>query len=367
MREQRGVVKNWKQFLNEAVGVPLGIERAARKIWEDIILFLENNPEYTENEEKIELKGNYGFSDYKITGVGFKIIHATGNTTEYQVLSMGFGSPGRVRDGRLRYEKTEDIFIKIDIGRPKNTQIDPSKVISLLKRKEQKRISAIAHELKHGYDNLKYTDGEEISNFARYRTLSEMRFGNRVVDTFVYNSYFTTSIENLVRPSELYTLATESGVTKKDFRNFLEGTEVYRRLKKIELQTYEDFREGLKKNMEFVLDVIQNFKDEQIPQDDQDRIDLFLKGFYITLCNYGVKKFEELLSDGNPLRAIMKFFGASDGSSGDDEKLLGEFIKKLTKYEGREAEYFKYQIGENAYQARQVIKKLGKIYSILPD
>ena len=367
MLKQGGVVKNWKQFLNEAVGVPLGIERSARKIWEDIILFLENNHEYTENEEKIELKGNYGFSDYKITGVGFKITHATRNTTQYRILSMKLIWPARVQDGIMRYIKTEDILIRIDIGRPENTQIDPSKVISLLKGEWQERISVIAHELKHGYDFFKHTDGEKISNFVRYRTALDMKFGNRVVDTFMYNSYFTTSIENLVRPSELYTLAIESGVTKKDFRNFFEGTELYRTLKEIESQTYEDFREELKQNMEFVLNVIQNSKNDQIPQDDEGRIDLFLKRIYMTLCNYGVGKFRELQSKVGPLRKIMNLFGAKYGSSGDDEKLLSDFIKKLTKYKGREVEYFKYQIGENAYQARQVIKKLGKIYSILPD
>ena len=64
---------------------------------------------------------------------------------------------------------------------------------------------------------------------------------------------------------------------------------------------------------------------------------------------------------------MIPFFGVVSSLGDEDQKLIEDFRKKLTKYKGREVEYFKYTIGENQYQTNQVIKRLGKIYSILPD
>lgn len=368
MRNKINRIKKWNQFLNEAVGVPPGIALSARKIYRDIISFLEENPEYAKNGEIFVLGGNYGFADFEISEVSSQIRHFSGKISDYTVVSMGFGSEVEVVQGRLKYQDPKNVHIRIDIARPKNTELDSDKVISLLKTDNvPKKISTIAHELKHGYDHFKKTDGGKASDFAIYKTFSEMKFGNRVVDEFVYNSYYVFLIENLVRPSEIYTLANESGVTKKDFVDFLKKTDVYKILQKIATTSYEDFRNRLKKNMKFVNKVIQNFQNEVIPYDDEGKIDLFLKGLYITLNNYTERKFREILSDSNPLIEMIRFFGVVSSLGDEDKKLIDDFRKKLTKYEGKEVEYFKYTIGENQYQTNQVIKRLGKIYSILPD
>lgn len=68
-----------KKILNEVVGVPRGIELSARKIYYDIIRFLENNSEYAENENEFELNDNYTFSDYPIDGVNVIIKHVEGS------------------------------------------------------------------------------------------------------------------------------------------------------------------------------------------------------------------------------------------------------------------------------------------------
>ena len=368
MRNQINRIKKWNQFLNEAVGVPPGIALSARKIYWDIISFLEENPEYVKNEEIFVLGGNYAFADFDISEVSSKIRHFYGKISDYRVISLGFGSEAQVIQGRLKYQDPKNVHIRIDIARPKNTELDSDKVISLLKTDNvPRKISSIAHELKHGYDHFKKIDGGKASDFAIYKTFSEMKFGNRVVDEFVYNSYYVSLIENLVRPSQIYTLANESGVTKKDFVDFLKKTDVYKILQKITTTSYEDFRKRLKKNMKFVNKVIQNFQNEVIPPDDEGKIDLFLKGIYITLNNYTERKFREILSDSNPLIEMIPFFGVVSSLGDEDQKLIDDFRKKLTKYKGREVEYFKYTIGENQYQTNQVIKRLGKIYSILPD
>lgn len=353
-----------KKILNEVVGVPRGIELSARKIYYDIIRFLENNPEYAENENEFELNDNYTFSDYPIDGVNVTIKHVEGTVNQYDIAGLGLKGKGKRDGGSLKPIISTKLSIQIIFVRPENSEIESDEVISFLKTNNvAENISSIAHELKHSYDEYKNIGGNKIGELAIYTLFTKSRFGNEVVDRFIYESYFAIRYENLVRPSELYTLATEKGITKKDFINFLKETNQYEILQRIVNKSYEDFREQLKSNMDFVNKVIQNFQDVTIPKDDEGKIDLFLHGLYITLSQMALQNFKEMLSIGNPLASLFGIQLISD----EDEKLFNDFKKKINKYEGRDVEFFKYMIGENQYQAYQVIKKLGKIYSILPD
>ena len=353
-----------KKIIHEVVGVPKGIELSAKNMYNDVVRFLEQNPEYVENEKEFELDygQKYGFSDYDIEKVTVTIEHMEGmNYNNYSVTGMAIENQGK-RDGRIfKMIYPKNVTLKIRIVRPKNSEIEPDKVMSLLKsNKSAKYISSFAHELKHLYDQFKNPKGDKIEKFAIYKTFSETNFGNDVVDRFIYNSYFSSRIESLVRPSELYTLATEKGITKKDFMNFLKETRIYQTLQRITNTSYEDFRGELKKNMEFVNGVIQTFKNTNIPEDDDGKIDVFLKGLYITLGRKNIDNFKELLA---PIQLFASFSIFDD----DDDKLYNNFRKKVIAYENREIEYFKDKFKENQNQSYQAIKKLGKIYSILPD
>lgn len=359
-----------KKILHEAVGVPKGIEVSARKIYNDMIQFLKDNPEYAVNEEEFELVGGqqYGFSDYDIQKVTITIEHMEAtNIDHYIVAGMGISKQAR-REGRMmKVGFAKDVVLQVRIARPVG-DADPDEVISLLELDKPKYISSLAHELKHGYDDFKNTEGSKLEDVAMYQIFSNTRFGNEVVDKFLYDSYFSTYIEFLVRPSELYSLATEEGVTKKDFMNFLRKTDTFQVLQRIAGTSYDDFRGQLKENMKFVNEVIKNFKDEKIPKDDEGKIDLFLKGLYITLANNKINKFREMVMP-NPFASLFAMFGGNlnVGLDDEDEKLFNKFQNKIRAYEGREVEYFQNTIREQQYQARQAIKKLGKVYSILPD
>lgn len=353
-----------KKIIHEVVGVPKGIELSAKNMYNDVVRFLEQNPEYVENEEEFELDygQKYGFSDYDIEKVTVTIEHFEAkNFNNYSVVGMGVRNEGQ-RDGRiLNVVYPKNVVLKIKIARPKNSEIEIDKVMSLLKSNKSARyISSFAHELKHLYDQFKNPKANEIGKLAIYKTFSETNFGNKVVDRFIYNTYFSSRLESLVRPSELYTLATEKGITKKDFMNFLKQTRIYQILQRITNTSYEDFRGELKKNMKFVNSVIQNFEDVTIPEDDDGKIDLFLKGLYVTLSNRNIDNFKESL-------ALNQFFASLSIFNDDDNKLYNNFRKKVIAYENREIEYFKDMFKENQNQSYQAIKKLGKIYSILPD
>jgi len=392
MREQINRVRNWKQFfnessevtpknivgkmtdfieglkiLNEAVGVPKGIELSARKVYDDIIRFLENNPEYATNKQKFELRNDYGFSDYYIDMIEVNIEHIEAIIDKSQIGDMGFRASTMREGGRLKIIDSTTFPLQITIARPKNDLIKYDDVMSLLKTDAPKHISKIAHELKHGYDGYKNIGGLKIGDVAQYNAFYNSRFGNEVIDKFMFDTYFAIRMEFLVRPSQLYTLAKEKDITKKDFIIFLEETDLYKTLREIANKSYEDFRGQLKENMDFINKVIQNFQNVTIPEDDEGKIDLFLRGIYETLSVKMMENFIEKINNNNPVDGLLSMFGNVQMMSDEDEKLIKDFIKKLSKYTNREVEFFKYMIEENQYKSRQAIKKLGGIYSILPD
>jgi hypothetical protein len=119
--------------------------------------------------------------------------------------------------------------------------------------------------------------------------------------------------------------------------------------------------------MDFINKVIQNFQDVTIPEDDEGKIDLFLMGLYVTLSGQMIENFREIIIANNPFSGLLSLFGNVQMMSDEDEKLFKDFKKKVLKYKNREVEFFKYMFEENQNKSRQAIKKLGKIYSILPD
>jgi len=392
MREQINRVRNWKQFLNEslevtpknvvgkmtdfieglkilneAVGVPEGIELSARKVYDDIIRFLENNPEYATNKQKFEIRDNYGFSDYYIDMIEVNIEHIEAIIDKSQIGDMGFRASTMREGGRLKSIASTTFPLQITIARPKNDLIKYDDVMSLLKTDAPKNISKIAHELKHGYDGYKNIGGLKLGDAAEYNVFYNSRFGNEVIDKFMFDTYFAIRYESLVRPSQLYTLAKEKGITKKDFINFLEETDLYKTLIEIANKSYEDFRGQLKENMDFINKVIKNFQNVTIPKDDEGKIDLFLRGILGTLSVKMMENFIEKINNNNPVDGLLSMFGNVQMDPDEDEKLIKDFIKKLSKYTNREVEFFEYMIEENQNKSRQAIKKLGSIYSILPD
>ena len=363
-----------KKILHEAVGVPKGIEISARNIYYDMIQKLKKEPQYLTNGEKFMLDdaSKYSFSDFGIEYVEIVInlMEAT-NIDDYRVAGMGIVKRSERKGGRFEIQMSRYVDLQVSIATPVG-EPDPDKVLELLESDSAKYISSLAHELKHGYDDFKDPKGPKVEDVAIYQIFSNARFGNEVVDTFLYDSYFTTFIESLVRPSELYSLATEKSITKKDFLNFLKESDTFQTLQRIAGTSYEDFREKLKQNMKFVNEVIKNFRDEKTPKDDEGKIDLFLKGLYVTLGNHKINKFRDMITPNNPLNAIKALFAMFGGGTDieldeEDEKLFNKFQNKIRAYENREVEYFKNAIREQQYQARQAIKKLGKVYSILPD
>jgi hypothetical protein len=361
-----------KKILREAVGVPTGITDAGKNIYEDLIYFLEGNASYAIDGDTIELEnedGRYDFSDFTSDNVNIEINVREIPNDEYVILGMSVEGRTELNKKTLTLSMLhmDNINISINIGSPENETPDPNDVINLLKSERVKIISSFVHEIKHRFDAIK-KKSESIKGRSIYNVFSNNRFGNEVVDQFMFDLYYMTLIESLVRPSEVQSEFEQMGVTQEKFLKALQSQETYKSLKRISEFSYEKFRDNLKQNMDFVDFVINSFQDEEQPKNDEEKIDLFLKGLYITINNQKLSSVQRYLSsDSNPIAALFAMFGGrriEDDMEEEKEALFEKIKKELRKYQNNPTKYFEKIISDNSREAQRMIRKLSKLYSL---
>lgn len=361
-----------KKILREAVGVPTGITDAGKNIYEDLIYFLEGNASYAIDGDTIELEnegGRYDFADFTSDNVNVEINVREIPNDEYVILGMGVEGRTELNKKTLTLSMLhmDNINISINIGSPENETPDPNDVINLLKSERVKVISSFVHEIKHRFDAIK-KKSESIKGRSIYNVFSNNRFGNEVVDRFMFDLYYMTLIESLVRPSEVQSEFEQMGVTQEKFLKALQSQETYKNLKRISEFSYEKFRDNLKQNMDFVDFVINTFQDEEQPKNDEEKIDLFLKGLYITINNQKLSSAQRYLSsDTNPIAALFAMFGGGqikDDMEEEKEVLFEKIKKELRKYQNNPNKYFEKVISDNSREAQRMIRKLSKLYSL---
>jgi hypothetical protein len=120
--------------------------------------------------------------------------------------------------------------------------------------------------------------------------------------------------------------------------------------------------------MDFVDFAINSFQDEEQPKNDEEKIDLFLKGLYITINNNKLNYTRRYLSsDVNPFAALFGIFGGGqikDDMIEEKEALFEKITKELRKYQNNPTKYFEKVISDNSREAQRMIRKLSKLYSL---
>jgi hypothetical protein len=353
-----------KKVLREAVGVPRGIEVSAKAVYEDYMSIVKSSPKKVLNDKTNldTFDGKYDFSDYNITDLSVGCSYSEINYPTYEVLGLTISKVSRIENLRLKWTTPNNIEIVIQIGVPEseNENPDPVKVINLLDKKKTYLISSLAHELKHGYDEYK-EDTRDLSKSVEYRISSDNRFDNKIIDRFMFDNYYIHNYESLVRPTEMYSLALEKGITKKDFLTFVTETDTFKILKRISEYGYEDFRKNLKDNINFIEEVIINVN-ERMPNNDESKIDLFLKIFHNTLLNKKINLMTTYLE--TTVNPFALFFGETSHMK-ESEKFFEKFKKKVLKYENNENKFFQDVFKHNQLVATNMIKRISKVYSLL--
>ena len=354
-----------KKILREEVGVPRGIVDSAQRLYNDIISRLKRKT-ITGNSNFIltfkNVNGKYSFSDFQ----DFESIKVEFEFKEYSetdmhkgmlILGMGHNGQSRLDDGfELINLDTDNINLSIDLAIPETiNEIDNKIIIKTLEDNKQMIVSSLSHELKHAYDGFK-KPSEGLKQRSQYNVYSGTRFGIEEIDEFVYFLYFITVIENLVRPSEIYSLMQQGEISQKDFLNFISSNRTYSTLKKINEFSGDKLIESLKQKPEEVDNLLSNVEDYEMPDSIDEKINDLLKVIYLELQKKTLQRAHSMLTN--------NFFEALFGLSDEKMKFLNSFESEILKFKNNPLKYFEFQEKKFKFVSEKMMKRLSKLYSL---
>jgi hypothetical protein len=354
-----------KKILKEEVGVPRGIADSAQKLYYDIISRLKRKT-ITGNSNIIltfkNTNGKYSFSDYQdfeTIQVEFEFDEYSETDTHKGILILGLGHNGQSQlDNGFRLINIDDNKIKLSINLaiPDSiNEVDNKIIIKTLEDNRQMIISSLSHELKHAYDGYK-KPSETLKQRSQYGVYSGTRFGIEEIDEFVYFLYFITAIENLVRPSEIYSLMQQGEISQKDFLNFISSNRTYSTLKKINEFSIDKLIESLKQKPEQVDNLLSNVEDYEMPDSVDEKINDLLKVIYLELQKKTLQRAHSMLTN--------NFFEALFGLSDEKMKFLNSFESEILKFKNNPLKYFEFQEKKFKFVSEKMMKRLSKLYSL---
>ena len=360
-----------KTFLIEAVGVPENIMESGKKLFKIVSEFLYNIDSKEENYNT-----NINDVDLVVSDIVFDEVNLTINVNEDEdfpyekpvIASMGVSNEFMFDNGILLQINRESNTIDLTINFIAPKEWEPGDLYVEFTKEKVKTTSIMAHEIMHRFNKQKQKT-DLIGRGAEYQTYSSsgLNFGIPVINDFMRYSYYIQGAENLVRPPEIATRMIESGITKEQFYNFLTEDETYVELKKIQNFSYEYLINELYEQMDRIDGLLEHGGIDINSMDEKTKINYVLRLVYINLVNTKVDVFDKYFYTTS--EQLSNMLGGLFGSNvnKDKDKVRNKFINHVIKYENREMDYFKDECERFNYESTKLMKRISKIYSLIPD
>jgi hypothetical protein len=369
------ITENQLRLITEAVGVPKGIMEAAEELYSIVLEKLksinENDIEYEFDIEDKELQ----ISDITIDHI--KVIVEIQEVEDYdgkpEIAAMGVSNEFIFDNAILMQISPVNKTLILHINFVAAEMWEPEEILEKFQEDEAHTVSVMAHELKHKYDRTKKTKGF-VGDLADYQAYSSGRlnFGIPILNKFMRYSYFIQMTENLVRPTEISTRMLKKGITKEQFYDFITNDTAYKELQDIKNFSFDYLIESLYNEMERV-DRLLEHAGMETNVDDETKIKMVLRLVYVNLVNTKVENFDNYFySQREKINSMFDGFmaqllGGGEKINPNKEKVRNKFINHITKYQNRELDFFKDECERFNYVATKLMKKISKIYSLIPD
>ena len=369
-----------KNLLSEAVGVPEGIIESAEELYEIVVNLLKDMDDYDTTQTFTEDGLDLTISDYKIHELELKIqIHEMDDYDgPIEIISAGVSNQFKFDRKILMKVHREDNIIELSVDFASNgDNWDSQEIYDCFTKDKVDTISVIAHEIKHKFDKQKKTT-DLIGKDADYQAYASQRLnlGIPVINEFIRYSYFIQYAENLVRPTELATRMKLTGITREKFREFFENDKVVKELKQIRDFSYSNLIEKLYEQMDRIDVLLEHVGAPYEDMSEEEKIKEIMGLVYINLISIKRDVFDNMTEDTNGLVVALKrmlgFGGMTSPKEDEDEeerfqKVRHKYLSHLAKYQKREDQFFVDECERFNYVATKLIKRLGKIYSLISD
>lgn len=370
------ITENQLRLIKEAVGVPENILNEARVLY-NIVKDKLKEINSTDKEE-------YLFENIKIdltvSDVNFKNLNLIVKVDELDsyegiepvIAAMGVGNEFDFDEGIMMQlnKETSTIDLHIQFIVPEGWEASDLYMVFI----EQKihNTSIMAHELMHRFRRSKKSKGL-AGNTADYQTYASGRlnFGIPVINEFMRYSYFIQNEENVVRPTEIASRMIQNGITKEKFYEFLMEDDVIKELKRIQNFSFEYLIQGLYNQMDRVFELLEYTGEKPKENSPEENIKIVLELVYINLSGLKVGFFENMVLSHeeqmfSKMGPLSQLFGGKEPTE-DKSKVLKKYKNHVTKYADREINFFKDECERFNYVTTKLMKKISKIYSLIPD
>lgn len=252
-----------------------------------------------------------------------------------------------VRTNDLVKYKENDGDIELNI----NISIDDLNKVKPFLIKQDLR-SDIVHELKHIFDFVKFKY-KHLYNQVRYDSIVDnlISTDKSIIYDFIYYLYFTTDIEELVKPQEVMSDIVIKKIKNDQFYEFLTSHDTWKTLTKIENWRYDVFKSNLINNINIVDDfLIKNNLEFYTRLKDLDKVNLCLETIFNMIHN-NIEEFVYLVLD---------------DSIESDKNTLDLIKKNISRY----TDYNKFYIDSEKMfikVSKKIKNKLTKLYKAIDE
>lgn len=266
--------------MNEARGVPEHITSYAKVLFDKVLENLKNNKfkgaldqrstiinipiKFIEDSKLVEIneiKIDINFDFYSSSDIE-NIIKSNPKikTKNDDLLLTGMGMNFEVdreftKNNNFKIDKNETPILQINFLANEDANNIEDSLYNLINDNYDEFLSSFGHEIMH-HINMQAKGEDDIALRAKYIVVANSRkvTNTNTLNDFVFNLYYLTSIENIVRPSEFKTFLDSKRITKKQFLQSYYDSNMYKKFNICENIKYEDLYNNLDKDLTLMFD-----------------------------------------------------------------------------------------------------------------
>lgn len=266
--------------MNEARGVPEHITSYAKVLFDKVLENLKNNKfkgaldqrstiinipiKFIEDSKLVEIneiKIDINFDFYSSSDIE-NIIKSNPKikTKNDDLLLTGMGMNFEVdreftKNNNFKIDKNETPILQINFLANEDANNIEDSLYNLFNDNYDEFLSSFGHEIMH-HITMQAKGEDDIALRAKYIVVANSRkvTNTNTLNDFVFNLYYLTSIENIVRPSEFKTFLDYKRITKKQFLQSYYDSNMYKKFNICENIKYEDLYNNLDKDLTLMFD-----------------------------------------------------------------------------------------------------------------
>jgi|694.fasta_scaffold32821_3 hypothetical protein len=341
--------------IQEALGVPQNIYETAVQLYDKLLKAtkkLNKKSDFENYGARLVFRGQFEISDFPFSTIKFLLgVEEIKKITEPEIMSMTMRSESKKTGYSLQTIKSKSLDMMAIIVVPKN--YDYSKLTEFFLKNKKDIVESLSHELKHAYDHFK-KPFDSVSERGNYQGIVGKQFGIPSIDTFLHDIYYTSAIENLVRPTEVYSAIRNNEISQKDFLNFLRNNDTYLNLKRISQFDLSQLKTKLKSEMKQIDRFLKSVDVDIENMSDLKKINSVLKLTWLNVTNWQNESLKEVMAT--------DFFEQLLGFEGEKEKFFRKLTSRNENFKNF-AEFFSSYQKYFHFISNQMIRKIAKLYA----